>query len=83
MNTPTIPNAPSIQWSPAKVPGATRGSKTTMRILTAAVLAIAASPAVAAPDAALMNKASGGYVYFHRASVGMAAHDAAVDFLRP
>jgi hypothetical protein len=79
VNTPTIPNAPSIQWSPARVPGTTRGTKTTMWILTAAALAIAASPAVAAPDAALMNKASGGYVYFHRASVGMAAHDAAVD----
>jgi hypothetical protein len=50
-----------------------------MRILSAAVLAIAASPAVAAPDAALMNRASGGYVYFHRSGVDMAAHDAAVE----
>ena len=46
---------------------------------TAAVLTIAASSAVAAPDAALMNRASRGYVYFHRSGVGMAAHDAAVD----
>ena len=50
-----------------------------MRILCAAVLAFAASPAVAAPDAALMNKASSGYVYFHRSGVDMAAHDAAVE----
>lgn len=43
------------------------------------VLMIAASPAVAAPDAALMNRASGGYVYFHRPGASMAAHDAAVE----
>ncbi|MFI4973276.1 MAG: hypothetical protein ACHP84_01920 [Caulobacterales bacterium] len=50
-----------------------------MRILGAAVLAITALPAVAAPDAALMNRASGGYVYFHRPGAGMATHDAAVE----
>jgi hypothetical protein len=49
------------------------------RLLCAAVLSIAASPAVAASDGAVMNRASDGYVYFHRPGADMAAHDAAVD----
>ncbi|MGZ3314987.1 MAG: hypothetical protein ACXU8Q_12510 [Caulobacteraceae bacterium] len=48
-------------------------------ILSAALLAITATPAFAAADAALMNRASGGYVYFHRRGADMAAHDAAVE----
>ena len=77
MITPTFPNAPLKKPPQARFAGA--GTETKKRILAAAVLAIAASPAIAAPDAALMNKASGGYVYFHRAGAGMAAHDTAVD----
>lgn len=45
----------------------------------AAVLALAAAPALADSDAALLNRASGGYVYFHLAGADMAGHDAAVD----
>ena len=53
-------------------------SATTSRLLCAAVLAFAASPAVAQSDA-LMNKASSGYVYFHRPGADMTAHDAAIE----
>jgi hypothetical protein len=49
------------------------------RLLCAAALAIAAAPGVAAAEGSVMNRASEGYVYFHRAGADMAAHDAAVD----
>ena len=78
MKTPQTPTPPTARRPSARVAGATHGSKTTVRILCA-VLAIAASPAVAGSDPALMNKASSGYDYFNRPGVDMAAHDAAVE----
>ena len=55
------------------------GRPTNGAILGAAVVAMFASQAAATPDAALMNRASGGYDYFHRAGADMATHDAAVE----
>ena len=79
MKTPPTLTPTPTRLSSARVADVAHGSKTSARILCAAVLAIAASPAVAGSDAALMNKASSGYDYFHRLGVDMAAHDAAVE----
>ena len=50
-----------------------------VRMLGVAVMLMAASPAVAATDAARINRASDGYAYFNRAGSSLADHDAAVD----
>jgi hypothetical protein len=49
------------------------------RMLAAMVALIAVTPAVAASAGPLMDRASDGYVYFHRAGADPATHDAAVD----
>jgi hypothetical protein len=77
LNTPASPPRPP---SSAVARPAPRGRGGAIASLVAASLVAAtAPPALAGADAALMNRASGGYVYFHRAGASMAEHDAAVE----